>query len=133
MRPTASQYAQALEELVADTASAKVPAIVENLFGFLRRRGERAKLEAIVQRLEKIEMEKRGQLAVTVTTAHAPAKAVKEKLISRAEKLFPGKRIDMRYEVDADMVGGARFRTDEVSYDATLATELKSLKTALMK
>jgi F-type H+-transporting ATPase subunit delta len=132
MRPTALQYAQAIDELHTD-GTEKVSAIAKNFFAFLKRRGEGEKAGAIVSCLEKMEAEKQGRVTTTVVTAHEVAEGVKKTLLSRAEKLFPTKKIELVYEVDESVIGGALFRTDEVLYDATLASELKSLKAVLKK
>lgn len=133
MRPTVSQYAQALEELAESEASEKAAVIAKNLFGFLKRRGEGKKIGAILKRLEKIEAEKKGRVAVTVVTAHEASKDSKEKLVAKAQELFPGKQAELAYEIDAAVIGGVQFRTEEVLYDATLLSELKSLRAVLIK
>ncbi len=133
MHPTVSQYAQALEELAASATPATMPAIIGNFIGLLKRRGEGRKIGAIVKCLEHIDAQQKGRTAVTAVTAHEATKDVKETLVARVRKLFPNKDIDMRYEVDADVIGGARFRTDGVSYDATIAAELKGLRAVLTK
>lgn len=133
MHPTISQYAQALEELTERAASEKVAEIAENFFGFLKRCGEEKKMDAIMKSLEQCEADKENRVSVTVVTAHAATKGIKEKLAVKAQKLFPNKKIAMRYEVDADAIGGALFRTDERLYDVTLAAELKTLKNSLSR
>lgn len=133
MTPTISQYATALEELSTEKGSLKATELAENFIAFLKRRGEKKKLGAIVAYLEKKEREKRGEINVRVITAHEVSKGAKEKLEAKAAKLFPGKKVELRYETDKDVIGGALFRTDETLYDATLSTELKELKKRLKK
>lgn len=133
MRPTISQYAQAIEELAASAAPGNMPAIVGGFVGLLGRRGEQRKLGAILKRLEQLGVEKEGRIIVTAVTAHRAAKDVQEKLLAEAQALFPDKNISLRYEVDADVIGGARFRTDETLYDATLSGEVQALRHSLLK
>lgn len=133
MHPTISQYAQVLEELTERAASEKVAEIAENFFGFLKRCGEEKKMDAIMKSLEQGEADKENRVSVTVVTAHAATKGIKEKLAAKAQALFPDKNISLRYEVDADVIGGARFRTDETLYDATLGAELKTFRQSLIK
>ncbi|MFZ2300087.1 MAG: F0F1 ATP synthase subunit delta [Candidatus Moraniibacteriota bacterium] len=133
MRPTVSQYAQALEELATHAMPKEVSAIIGNFIGLLKRRGEGQKLDAIVKRLEKIGSEKAGRITVLAVTAHEATNDVKETLVVRAQQLFPRKKIDLRYSVDAGVIGGVRFLTDEVLYDATLGSETQALKHSLLK
>ena len=133
MRPTVSQYAEALADLTDQAPPATVAEIVKNFLGFLRRRGEQEKMDAIVKRLEKSAADKAGQVTVTVVTAHPVAKESQSVLVKQAAALFPHKKIILQYEIDPEMIGGARFRSDETLYDATLAAALQTLKHSLLK
>lgn len=133
MHPTVSQYAEALGELTANASQEETAGIAENLFGLLKRRGEEKKMGAIVQYLEKNEAAKAGRLSVTVVTAYEAEPETRVLLTRQAEQIFPDKKIELRYEVDRTMIGGALFRTDETLYDATLAREVQTLKNSLLK
>lgn len=130
MRPTVSQYAQALVEL-SETADVKV--LVGNLFGFLKRRGETEKAVSILERLEYLAALKEKRVGVTTVTAHEPTAETKRLLMKKAEMLFPGKQVELSYEIDESVIGGVRFRSEELSYDATVASELSSLKKTISK
>ena len=133
MHPAVSQYAQALEELVEHAAPGEMSAIIENFIGFLHRHGEWHKIGAIVKRLEKINADKEGRATVMAVTAHEATKDVKAVLVARAQELFPHKKINLRYSVDAGVVGGARFLADEILYDATLYSKTQAFKNSLLK
>lgn len=133
MRPTISQYATSLEELSSGATKEESALLVKNFFGLLKRRGEGKKLGAILSYLEKIDDEKEGRVVVTVVLAHEADEATKEKLSLQAQKLFPHKKVELQYTIDATVIGGATFRTDELLYDATLQTELNSLKKSFLK
>lgn len=133
MTPTISQYATALEELSHEKGALKVSELAQNFIDFLKRRGDKKKLGAVVAYLEKNARERAGQINVKVVTAHEVSKEAKEKLEKKAEKLFSGKKVTLEYTVDKNVIGGALFRTDETLYDATLSTELKALKKSLSK
>lgn len=133
MRPTISQYAQSLEELTTGKTSVQVLEIAKNFTLFLKRRGEGEKMKDIVKYLEQSEQKASGHLTVTAVTAKEPTKEIQTLLSHQAEKLFPQKKITLEYIVDESVIGGALFRTSETLYDATLSTELKSLKKFLLK
>ena len=127
MRPTVSQYAEALEVL-SQEGSLDVSQLTKNVVGFLKRRGESDTLEVIVESLEKRAALKENRLAVIVTAAHELTAKTKALLMKKVEGLFPEKKIDFVYEMDTAVIGGVSFRTDEVLYDATVVSELAALK-----
>lgn len=131
MRPTVSQYAEALESLSRDGMG--VENITENFLGFLKRRGESAKGAAIVKELEKRAAEQSQTLSVTVVTARQLDEDARMLLVKQAEQIFPGKKVDLQYEVDALVIGGARFRAEETLYDVTVLAQLKALKEVIHK
>lgn len=133
MRPTISQYAQSLEELTTGKTSVQVLEIAKNFSLFLKRRGESEKMKGIVKCLEQSEQKTSGHLTVTAVMASEPTKEIKTLLSHQAEKLFPGKKVTLEYAIDTSVIGGVLFRTNEAIYDATLSTELKSLKKFLLK
>lgn len=133
MHPTVSQYREALQELTAGASQEEAAGIAENFFGFLKRRGEEKKMDAIVKSLERSEADKENRVSVTVVTAFEADRETKAALAHQAEKLFSNKKIELRYEVDREMIGGALFRTDERLYDATLSNEVRALKNSLLK
>lgn len=129
MRPTVSQYAQALEELSRGASDAK--ALVQNLMSFLKRRGESEKLTSILDRLEWMEADKDNRVSVTAVTAREVSPETKKLLTKQVEALFPGKKIELSYAIDKQVIGGVRFRSKELLYDATVVSELSSLKKIL--
>lgn len=133
MRPTISQYATSLEELSLGATTEESALLVKNFFGLLKRRGEGKKLSAILSHLEKIDDLKENRVIVTVVLAHEADEATKKQLSLQAQKLFPDKKVVLQYTVDAQVIGGATFRTDELLYDATLSTKLNSLKKSFLK
>jgi len=131
MRPTVSQYAQALTELM--DSPVKGDMLARNFIGWLKRRGETKKLPAIVEQMQKMEREKDGKLSVRAITSHEIAAETKEKLAEQAAALFPGKRIELHHEINSDLIGGVELRTEEMLYSATIRAELDSLKKSLLK
>jgi F0F1-type ATP synthase delta subunit len=128
MRLSIPQYAQALLELerggdATETAS--------RFFAWLNRRGEGRKAGKIVEVAERLLREQSGIMDVTVTTAHEADAATKENLLAEARAVFAGKRIEVRFATDADLIGGVKFRSDSLLYDATLSTAVRKLRMTL--
>lgn len=127
-----SQYEEALKKLLANSVNKKT-SVNQNPPGFSKIKSEEKKIGAIVKHLEKIEAEKEGRISVTVVTANEVAKEIKQKLAAQAAKLFPDKKIELRYEIDPSVIGGVLFRTDETLYDATVLGKLQTLKNSFLK
>lgn len=132
MCPTVSQYARALEELSQENVM-PLPVVVRNFSDFLKRQGESKKFDAIVKQLEKTDTMRSGKLSVIVATAYELSPETKVLLTKKAEDIFPGKTAILSYEVKKDIIGGVCFRTDEILYDITIATELSALKKVIQK
>ncbi len=130
MRPTVSQYAQALDEL-SSAALSEADALGKNFVNFLKRRGETDKIGAVLASLERLEQERRGEVAVSVHSAHALNQEMEAVVLKKIATLFPGKKAILSYEVDPTVIGGIRLRSKELLYDATIAQELLSLKKAI--
>lgn len=128
MFPTISQYAMALEELVAEKSVSERKDLVERFVQFLEQRREKRKLPQILRRLEEFADDQTGRKKITAVTAHDITDTLAKNLKRKAEELFPGKKIDLHFEVDQAVIGGVVFKTKEEMYDMTLATALKKLK-----
>jgi F-type H+-transporting ATPase subunit delta len=132
MHPTVTQYAQALEELSAD-APVDASTLVANLARSLKRAGQTQLLPAILSELTAREALGAGVLAVRVVTAYEADQATRKQLLHQAEALFPGKKIETTFETEQSVIGGVRFETATMLYDATLATKLAQLKKSISK
>lgn len=126
MRPTVSQYAEALETLSKEGMNTQE--LIKNFLSFLKRRGDADKAVAVMEQLEKRAMLQSGTLSVDVVTAHELEEGTKVLLVKQAERVFPGKTVHLEYTVDASVIGGARFRAEETLYDATILAGLDALK-----
>jgi F0F1-type ATP synthase delta subunit len=84
-----------------------------------------------VEVAERLLREQSGIMDVTVTTAHEADAATKENLLAEARAVFAGKRIEVRFATDADLIGGVKFRSDSLLYDATLSTAVRKLRMTL--
>ncbi len=132
MRPTVTQYAQALEELSRET-SVDATTLVANLVRSLKRAGKTAFLPEILATLVSREATASGIVPVRVVTAFEADQATKKQLLHRAEALFPGKKVVATFETKSDVIGGVRFETATTLYDATIATELAQFQKKICK
>ncbi len=127
MRLTVTQYAQALEEL-RDDPSSDVASIAQNFFGLLKRRGELGIAPFVVAQMERNREKREGILRVKAVTAHPVSPDTRGTIERLAGAVFLKRTLQFEYETDERVIGGVRLETDEVLYDATLASKLASLK-----
>lgn len=127
MRPTVTQYAQALEELASDP-SVREASLAQSFAAYLKRHGETGRLPQVLHELEVRAKRSLGLLPVRIVTAHEGEATLRKLLLQKAESLFPGKKIEAEYVIDSAVMGGVRFETAEWSYDATVQNELGALK-----
>lgn len=130
MRPTISQYAQALEELSLQAPS-QAQTFGKNLVRFLKRRGESGKIPNILLYLEQLELHRKKEVVVSVSSAHALTKEMEAQVLKKTAELFPGKTTVLTHIVDPSVIGGICLRSKELLYDATLAEEVLTLKKAI--
>ena len=131
MRLSIRQYALALLDIEKGMGADEARGAGERFALWLSRRGEGRKLAKIVAEAEMIARDRSNKTEVAITTAFEADQETKGILTGYAEKLFPGKHVEAKFRSDRDILGGARFRSDEVMDDASLATTVKKLRTKL--
>ena len=131
MRLSIRQYALALLDIEKGMGADEAKGAGERFALWLSRRGEGRKLAKIVAEAGRIAGEQSGRAEVAITTAHEADEETRTMLTGCAEKLFPGKRVEAKFRSDRDIIGGARFRSDEVMYDASVRQQLNELEKVL--
>lgn len=131
MRLSIRQYAQALLDLEREQGAKEAVRSSERFFAWLSRRGEAKKLGKIVREAERLIRERSGTAVVRITTAHPADEALRTLLRKQAESVFAGKAVETSFATDARLIGGVKMRSEEVLYDATLATRLERLRNSL--
>ncbi len=132
MRLSIRQYAEALLDLEHVQGEEEAVQSGKRFLLWLSRRGEAKKLRKIVHEAERLIREQSGISAVHITTAHQADTTLRDVLRQQAEVRI-GKRVDTSFAVDARLIGGAKMQSEEVLYDATLATCLDRLKSSLLR
>lgn len=133
MRFSIRQYAEALLELEGEIEAGQASAVAHNFIQRLSRAREGAKLPQIVREAERLLSERKNVMAVDILTACEADADMQKTLRTKAEQLFPGKKIETKFLVDSSLIGGAQFRSDELLYDASIAASVRSLKSILTK
>jgi F-type H+-transporting ATPase subunit delta len=130
MRLSIRQYAQALLDLEREQAEGAVRS-GERFSAWLSRRGEAKKLGKIVREAERLIRERSGTAVVRITTAHPVNETLRTLLRKQAASVFVGKAVETSFVTDASLIGGVKMQSEEVLYDATLATRVERLRSSL--
>ncbi|MBP7811263.1 MAG: F0F1 ATP synthase subunit delta [Candidatus Moranbacteria bacterium] len=130
MRLSIRQYAQALLDLEREEIGAATRSS-ERFSLWLSRRGEGKKLGKIVREAERLIREQSGTAVVRITTVHPADETLRTLLRKQAESVFVGKAVETSFATDVCLIGGAKMQSEEVLYDATLATRVERLRSSL--
>lgn len=130
MRLSIRQYAQALLDLEREQTEGAVRS-GERFFVWLSRRGEAKKLGKIVREAERLIRERSGTAVVRITTARPVNETLQTLLRKQAASVFVGKAVEASFVTDASLIGGVKMQSEEVLYDATLATRVERLRSSL--
>lgn len=124
------QYAESLT--AAHEAGVKNPKqLIDGLVKLLTKRGDSRLLKKILNALIETEAEKKGIIPVTIETATSPEVSTKAKLITKAETLYPGKKIQATFFVNQELKAGFRIRGKGKELDQSLSTALTELRNHL--
>ncbi|MBP6889139.1 MAG: F0F1 ATP synthase subunit delta [Candidatus Moranbacteria bacterium] len=122
MRLSIRQYAQALLDLEREQAAGEAAKGSARFCAWLSRRGETKKLGGIIREAERLIREQSGVTLIHITTAYQTDEALRMTLKKQAAAVFAGKTIEAFFGVDARLIGGVKMQSEEIFYDATLAT-----------
>lgn len=128
MRYTHQQYAQALYESFQDTKPKDHDQIIENFIEVLKKNGDLAEYEAIIQTFEDYDRSQKGIKQVEVTTAEE-GKLSKE-VLNHLNKLV-GKNIEIKRKVDENIIGGVVIKVDDTLIDGSTKRQLEDLENTL--
>lgn len=130
MRISASQYAKTLVEL-SKGSSADASALAASFLGILVRKRDIRKWPAILRMSERRADEQAGKLSLLAETAGFLDEASKSEIGALAQRVFPGKGLRIRFEVQPELLGGVRISSDDEMLDATVRKRLRELEKIL--
>lgn len=88
-------------------------------------------LNSIIYQFKKIYNQKHGLLPIEVTSARDLDDTIQKELIERVAK-FTGKKILPEFKLDTTMLGGVVVRIDDWVFDASMKTQLETLRNKLI-
>ena len=113
-----------LEELIARTSPSRTTA---NFLRVLLRNSRFTDLKAINERFAEVLDDRRGITSASVTSARELSDEEKAELKANLQKMT-GKEVNLQFDIDENVIGGAVTRLGSVIYDGSVKTQLELLK-----
>lgn len=113
-----------LEDLIARTSPSRTTA---NFLRVLLRNSRFTDLKAINERFAEVLDDRRGITSASVTSARELNEEEKAELKANLQKMS-GKEVNLQYDIDENVIGGAVTRLGSVIYDGSVRTQLDLLK-----
>jgi F-type H+-transporting ATPase subunit delta len=121
------QFAKALYEVTKDLPKDHLPEAIKQFVLVLQKNNKLKKIDYIIEEFENYSKKQDGAKIVEIETARKLDHAVVNKL----KKIF-GEKSEITELVNKNLLGGARIKVDDMIYDASLKTQLKSLRQQLI-
>ena len=111
---------------------ADTPPTVRRFFGTLLSNGDAALLPRVLADLERLAVEGPAERLATVTSAVELDEATRQR-VDRSVKGRYGRDVQIRYEVDPQLIGGLVIRVGDEVIDGSVAARLRELDSALRR
>ena len=110
----------------------KSPDEFRNLLRLLADNGRLPVLGHIAERFDKLKAEVQNRIDVVLTAAN-PVDEAQQARIAEALKTRFGREVNMHFQLDETLIGGARLQADDLVIDGSVRTGLEKLASALTK
>ena len=121
------QYAQALYEVTKDLSGADLSMALKNFVELLIRDRRFKKADNIIFEFEKYVKKQAGEVEVEIISAKKLDKNIIEKI-----KVVFGEKVKAIENIDSNILGGIKLKTEDKILDASLKTQLNNLKVNLI-
>ncbi|MBL8031168.1 MAG: ATP synthase F1 subunit delta, partial [Candidatus Doudnabacteria bacterium] len=122
------EYARALLLAVQESRPEDYELIIENLVALLSKNGDLEKLSEITAEFE--HLLKNEQMPTQVQSTFA-REVTRNKVILDELNALAGARLEVRSQVDDELVGGMVLRVDDTLVDASVKSQLERMKNEL--
>ena len=126
MAYTIKQYAEALYHSLQEAGPKDHNAIIENLVQVMKRNSDLSKYEQVVFEYERIQQKADGVIPTEITVAKKAL--ADDKIWNDLNKQADNKLLKLRKKVDEEIIGGVVIRMGDTQIDASIRTQLDSLK-----
>lgn len=121
------QFAKALYEVTKDLPKSHLPEAIKQFVLILQKNNKLKKMDYIIEEFENYSKKQEGAKIVEIETA----RKLDHTILNKIKKIF-GEKSEITELVNKELLGGARIKVDDMIYDASLKTQLKSLRQQLI-
>lgn len=122
--------AEQTKAILAIAKHLQLSAVTEKLLGTLAEKRRLPAFNAVVEQIQKLIAEQKGEISATVTAAQALDQSQIAEIEASLKKMT-GKNVRVNLEIDADIVGGLVIRVGSKLIDSSIRTKLDRLHRAL--
>lgn len=108
----------------------KNPDEFRNLLRLLAENGRLPVLGHIAEQFDKLKAEVQNRIDVVLTAASLVDEAQQARIAEALKKRF-GREVNMHFQLDETLIGGARLQADDLVIDGSVRTDLEKLASAL--
>lgn len=127
---TARQYAKVLDDITSNLAASQQESAISDFAKMLVMNGDRKKLADMTRIWRDLSKEKGEISDITLTTKKMLSAKEQEKWQEKIAQIFAGE-IHFTAKQDASILGGSIIKVNDMVYDASLQTKIRSLATHL--
>jgi len=126
------QYAQALMESLEGTSPNDEGKVLDNFAKVLAENNDLKMFDQIAEEFHKLDLEKKGQKLVEVTSAHPISHGNEQEILAELNRLAKGK-VEIKKKIDEGLIGGVLIKMDDQILDASIKSQLEQLKNELTR
>lgn len=131
MKFTAKQYAVALYEALESTKPSEVGKILDNFVKVLAENNDLKLAPQVIDEVHKLTLRRRGVKQVKVISAHELSKPNEQAIVETLNR-FMASKVELKKQIDEQLVGGVVIEVDDLLIDGSLKNALDELKESLI-
>lgn len=126
IRVTPKNFAQALWN-VLESNPQKIDEALDASFALINKYKLRGRLPHVFRYLRELERQAKNITSVVVTTAKPLKEEARAVIVSQLKKRFQDKSLDVAFQADPEIIGGAVIKKEGVMIDGSVVSQLKTL------
>lgn len=127
MKLNPKQYAKALFEAWEQTDPKDQDKVLDNFVQVLAENNNLKLFDEIANEFHKIELEKKGVKQAQIVSAHPVSSQKEKEIVDQINQLVKGK-VELKKNIDENLIGGMVIKVDDLMIDASVKRQLKELK-----
>jgi F-type H+-transporting ATPase subunit delta len=116
------------EKVFAAVTKGRISELTASFHHLLIRKGREANFPQIIQAFISQYNKFKGIYILKLTTAGPVSEALKQEIISQVQRQTPMKNIELKTEVQEDLIGGFVLEMGDTLVDASIAYDLKAIR-----